>query len=230
MRKATFAFAAGALAAAFGVASLAHAEMVLSQVIVDFLPGKAPRDDIEVWNNGPDTIYVSADPFEIRNAGLANEQRVPATDPETSGLLVSPQKLVLAPGERRTVRVAAIGDRPSRDRVYRVAIKPVAGPISATQSALKVFVGYDALVLVRPMQFTGDVVGERNGSTLTLTNTGNTAQELFQGKQCDPAGKECRDLPAKRLYPGAAWQQTLPFTTPVIYKEAIGPTVRQRQF
>lgn len=230
MNARRLAFSTLVLGAALGFASIARAEMVLSQVIVDLLPGKPPRDDIEVFNDGPERLYVSADPFEIRNSGLSNEQRVPAADPEHSGLLVSPQKLVLAPGERRTIRVAAVGELPLSDRVYRLAIKPVAGPVTADRTSLKVFVGYDALVLVRPARFTGDVVGERQGRTLTLRNAGNTSQELFEGKQCDASGKDCRSLPAKRLYPGATWQQVLPFATPVAYKAAIGSTIRDRQF
>lgn len=218
------------LVAAFGLASWARAEMVLSQVIVDLLPDKPPRDDIEVFNDGPERIYVSAEPFEIRAAGTLAEQRIFAPNPEKSGLLVSPSKLILAPGERRTIRVAAVGERPASDRVYRVAIRPVAGPLRAEQSALKVFVGYDALVLFRPAHFTGDITGERSEKMLTLTNAGNTAQELFDGEQCDPSGADCRSLPAKRLYPGAKWQQTLPFDTSVTYRAAIGPTIRDRRF
>lgn len=220
--------ALGAVLLALG--GMAQAEMVLSQVIVDLLPGKPPRDDIEVWNNGPERMYVAADPFEIVNPGTADEKRIPAKDPEQSGLLVAPQRLVLEPGERRLVRVAAIGERPASDRVFRVAIKPVAGAVTAEQSALKLFVGYDALVLVRPAAFTGDIVGTRAGKTLTLRNAGNTGQELFDGKQCDAAGQDCRDLPARRLYPGVTWQQTLPFDTPVTYKAKVGPTTHPRQF
>jgi P pilus assembly chaperone PapD len=232
MKPATLIYTALALAlgSALGAASPARAEMVLSQVIVDLLPDKPPREDIEVWNDGGERMYVSAEPFEIRAAGTPAEQRVAAGPPDEAGILVSPQRLVLEPGERRTIRVAAIGERPTTDRVYRVAVRPVAGAISAEESALKVFVGYDALVLVRPERFTGDVAGERQGRTLVLRNAGNTAQELFDGKQCDAAGKDCRPLPAKRLYPGAAWEQTLPFDTPVTYKAAIGPTVREREF
>jgi P pilus assembly chaperone PapD len=230
MSRTSFARTALACAAALGLAAHAHAEMVLSQVIVDLLPGKPPRDDIEVFNDGPERMYVSAEPFEIRNPGTAREQRVPADDPQASGLLVSPRKLVLEPGERRIVRVAAIGERSAQDRVYRVAIKPVAGPITAEKSALKVFVGYDALVLVRPATIAGEVTGSRQGKALTLTNAGNTARELFDGRQCDAAGKDCRPLPAKRLYPGATWQQTLPFDTPVTYKSAVGPTIRELTF
>jgi P pilus assembly chaperone PapD len=219
-----------ALAWAVCFASLAHAEMVLSQVIVDLLPGKPPREDIEVWNAGDERMYVLAEPFEIRGSGTPDEQRTPAGQPEEAGLLVSPQRLVLEPGERRTIRVAAIGARPASDRVYRIAIRPVAGTISAEASALKVFVGYDVLALVRPERFTGDVEAQRSGRILVLRNEGNTAQELFDGQQCDSGGNNCQVLPAKRLYPGAAWEQTLPFETPVRYKSSIGPTIRDRQF
>jgi P pilus assembly chaperone PapD len=217
-------------AAALALAGGAQAEMVLSQVIVDLTPAKPARADIEVWNDGPERMYVAADPFEIRNPGTPQEQRVPAADPEQAGLLVAPQKLVLEPGERRIVRVAALGERPASDRVYRLSIRPVAGAVKADESALKVFVGYDALVLVRPAAYTGDVTGQRNGRTLTLTNAGNTAQELFDGKQCDAAGKDCRTLPARRLYAGASWSQPLPFDTPVTYKAGIAGKVRERTF
>jgi P pilus assembly chaperone PapD len=230
MKTRTLIRASLAAALALGAASLAQAEMVLSQVIVDLMPGKPLRDDIEVWNDGPERMYVAADPFEIRNPGTPQEQRVPAADPEQSGLLVAPQRLVLEPGERRLIRIAAIGERPAADRIYRVAIKPVAGAVTADRSALKVLVGYDTLVLVRPAEFTGDVTGQRAGKILTLANAGNTSQELFDGRQCDASGKDCRDLPAKRLYAGATWSQPVPFDTPVSYKASIGGTVRQRSF
>lgn len=217
-------------AAMAGVHAAASAEMVLSQVIVDFLPDKPLREDIEVWNSGSERMYVLAEPFRIVAPGTPQEQRVALSLAEDSGLLVSPQRLVLEPGERRIIRVAAIGARPQSDAVYRLAIRPVAGSISAESDALKVFVGYDALVLVRPEQVVDDVRGERGGRMLRLRNDGNTAQELFDGRQCDPTGTDCRQLPSKRLYPNAEWEQSLPFDTPVSYKVALGSTVRERQF
>ena len=94
----------------------ASAEMVLSQVIVDLEPNEAPRDDIEVSNTGSERMYVLAEPFEILNPGTKEESRVDARDPLAAGLLVSPQRIVLAPGERRVIRVALTGDRPARER------------------------------------------------------------------------------------------------------------------
>ena len=208
-------------------AAPASAEMVLSKVIVDLPAEKPPRDDIEVWNDTPETMYVSAEPFMIIAPGTLDEQRIPATRPQESGLLVSPQRLVLAAGERRTVRVALVGERPLTDRVYRVAIKPVAGSVSASTSALKVFVGYDALVIVRPQDPQPRIEAERAGRTLVLRNAGDSAIELFEGRQCDAEGENCQSLPAKRLYAGAVWKQDLPYETKVSYKSVIGNIVRE---
>jgi Mat/Ecp fimbriae periplasmic chaperone len=227
MRIATFT----AFSMLAGLAAVsASAEMVLSQVIVDLHSDKPPRDDIEVWNDTSETMYVSAEPFLIVAPGTPNEQRVPATRPDESGLLVSPQRLVLAAGERRTVRIAAVGQRPTTDRVYRVAIKPVAGSVSSNTDALKVFVGYDALVIVRPDDAMPRIEAERTRSSLELRNDGNSAVELFEGRQCDNEGGNCQSLPAKRLYAGAVWEQALPYETKVSYRSAIGKIVRQLEF
>ena len=221
---------AAGLTASLGYASFANAEMVRSQVIVDLLPGKPPREDIEVWNDGDERMYVVAEPSEIVGAGTSHEQRVAVPSSEDAGLLVSPRRLVLEPGERRAIRIATFAERPASERVYRVAIKPVAGPLAAQESALKALVGYDALVLVRPAMPVEDLRAERTGHTLTIRNTGNTSQEIFAGVQCAGEGSDCRALPAKRLYPGVVWTQSVPFETPIHYKSSVGPTVRERTF
>ncbi|MGN3975235.1 hypothetical protein [Tsuneonella sp. SYSU-LHT278] len=207
-----------------------HAELVLSQVIVDMAADKPPTEDIEVWNDSAERMYVQAEPAEILHAGTAEEQRIAAGDPGAAGLLVSPRRLILAPGERRTVRVASVGTRSTSDRVYRVAIRPVTGPVSVETTAIKVLVGYDVLVIVRPETRTGEVIGERRGHTLVLRNESNTSQEIFAGRQCNADGTDCRALPAKRLYPGNSWEQTLPFPTSVRYSVSSGAAMTTRDF
>jgi P pilus assembly chaperone PapD len=174
----------------------ARAELVLSQVIVDLQAGQPAREDIEVFNSGTERLYVAADPFMIQNPGRDDQARLPATDPQASGILVSPQKLILEPGERRLIRIAAVAPRPSEDKVYRISIRPVAGEVIGDVDALKVFVGYDALVLYRPDAVLGRLQGTWNGT-----------------------------LPGKRLYPGTTWEQPLPYRTPVTYKVAVGDRV-----
>jgi len=208
----------------------ASAEMVLSKVIVDLRPGQPASDDIEVWNSGPDRLYVVAEPSEIQAAGTEAQTRVAVTDPAKSGLVVSPQRMILEPGQRRLVRIAAVLPRAGSDRVYRVAIKPVAGRVTSTSDALKVFVGYDVLVIQRPNQLTGDLAAAREGKSLSISNRSNTAWEIYDGKQCDERGTNCVTLPATRLYPRADFRIALRYDTAVEYRVTNGMQTLLKRF
>ncbi len=219
------------LAAIAAAAYPAQASIVLSQVVVDILPTSDVAQNIEVSNDGTDIAYVVAEPAEIIAPGQPGETRKPIVDPGLGGLLVSPQRLILQPGERKTVRIAAIAPRGSTDRVYRVTIKPVAGPVTAPVTALKLLVGYDVLVIYRPAAPAPKIVGERNGDQLTLRNIGNTNADLFEGRACTgDTAATCKDLPSRRLYAGQAWQQTLPTPGTVRYRVAMGATSSEQRF
>jgi hypothetical protein len=207
------------------LSTAASAELVLDQVIVDLETGQPARDDIEVHNSGEDRMYVLVEPAEILNAGLANELRVPLGPPSESGMFVSPQRIILEAGERRLVRIAATGGRPSSDRIFRVRIRPVVGEVVSQEDALKVLVGYDALVLYRATKKEGTLDIVRSERALSFVNRSNSATEVFGGQQCNADGDECHDLPGNRLYPGETWSIELPFETEVRLKQAIGSDV-----
>ncbi len=200
----------------------AQADMVLSQVIVDLQPGKPSHEDIEIWNDSPERMYAVAEPAQIQSPGTPTERRVTVADPGVSGLLVTPQRMVLEPGQRRIIRLAALLPRDMTERIYRVTVKPVAGPVTAETTALKVLLGYDVLVLLRPQRIAGEVTAARSGRKLDFHNQSNTAQEIYEGKQCDAAGKNCKTLPATRLYAGAQWTVDLTYETPVEYRLTAG--------
>jgi P pilus assembly chaperone PapD len=156
---------------------------------------------------------------------------VPVDDPGTGGLLVTPQRMILQPGERKLLRVAAVGGRLASDRIWRVTVKPVAGPVTAQVTALKLLVGYDVLVIYRPMAPQPQLTGDRNGNQLTIHNLGNTNVELYEGKQCSaPGAADCKTLPPRRLYAGASWQQTLPNSGGVEYHVAVGSSSSVQKF
>lgn len=210
--------------------SAAIAQLVLSDVVVDFVPGKPPRADIEAWNNSKERMYIVAEASEIVSPGLPDEQRTQNSDPEKLGLLATPARMVLEPGQHKLIRLASIGERRSSDRIYRVAIKPVAGDVVAEKSALKIMVGYDVLVIVRPDAIKPQVEAVKTGKKITFRNTGNTNVELVDGRQCDAGGKVCRELPSKRLYPGASWEQLLTLDSPVEYSLKSGGQVTAKRF
>lgn len=194
------------LFAAFLTASpvAASAEIVLSQLVVDIAGSRPARQDLEIRNIGPERAYVSVSPAEILLPGLPGEKRQEERDPEKLGILVSPARLILEPGQHKIIRVAPLGAAPAKERVYRLTVKPEVGEITGEQSGLKVLVGYDVLVMVRPEHPQPRLVGEWNGSKLRIVNHGNTSVELTGGRQCAAPGN-CKDLAAKRLYAGAAW-------------------------
>ena len=208
----------------------ALADMSLSQVIVDLGPDQPPRDDIEVGNTGRERLYVVVEPAEIVSPGQPDEHREQRRDPEQLGLLATPNRLILEPGQRKLVRIVALAPRGERDRIYRVVIKPVVGELAAQQSALKILVGYDVLVIVRPKKPIDGVTGARSGRTLTIRNAGNTNAEIFEGRQCDETGKNCAELQAKRLYAGASWEQILPRDAPASYTVRIQGQATVRRF
>ena len=197
--------------------SAARAELVLSELIVELQPGRQVRDDLEIWNNSPERAYVAVEPREIVNPSLPSQSERREADPEKLGLLVSPSRMILEPGARKQVRVATLLAGTDRERVYRVTVRPVVGGVEAKDTGLKILVGYDVLVLVRPAQALPNVTAVRNGRKLKFSNSGNVSVEMMSGKQCDSARERCADLPGKRLYPGASWTVELGSDGPAEY-------------
>jgi P pilus assembly chaperone PapD len=220
---------AGALAAfaLIAIPAPAGAELILSQLVVDLGSKADQRTDIEVWNNSEERAYVAAEPSEIVDAGKPGEQRRTEPDPEKRGLLVSPNRMILEPGQRRLIRLASIGERGMAERVYRVTVKPVAGKLSSEESGLKLLIGYDVLVLLRPSATRPGLSAVRSGNRITFRNDGNASVELIDGKQC-AADKSCVELPGKRIYAGAEWSQELKTAAPVDYSVvSSGKSVRR---
>lgn len=223
-------FAAVAALALFLGAAPAQADIFLSDLIVDLQSGKQLRDDVEVWNNGPERAYVAIEPREIVRPGTPDETIRTDPDPEKLGLLVTPTRMVLEPGQRKIIRLASLVGAPQTERVYRVTVRPVVGGIESSSSGLKILVGYDVLVLVRPATPASGVSATRSAGKLTFVNDGNVSVELVDGRQCDSSRTHCADLPGKRLYAGATWTEPLSSDLPVEYTVKSPGQVARRVF
>jgi P pilus assembly chaperone PapD len=223
-------FAAVAAVALFVAAAPARADIFLSDLIVDLQSGKQLRDDVEVWNSGAERAYVAIEPREIVRPGTADETVRTDPDPEKLGLLVTPTRMVLEPGQRKIIRLASLVGAPQTERVYRVTVRPVVGDIESSSSGLKILVGYDVLVLVRPATPTTGISATRSDGKLTFTNDGNVSVELVDGRQCDSSRAHCTDLPGKRLYAGASWSEPIGSDLPVEYTVKSPGQVSRRVF
>jgi P pilus assembly chaperone PapD len=209
------------LVAAALPAAAARADIVLSQLVVELGPDQHSRADVDVFNNGSDKAFVEIEPRLVLNPGSRPESALRDPDPDKLGILVSPARMILEPGQHRLLRVASIAAS-DRERVYRVTVKPVVGELASENSGLKLLVGYDMLVLVRPERPAPHVSGARTGDSLTLTNDGNVSVELVDGKACD-SSKACDPMPSARLYAGASITLPVSAGRRIDYKMKVGP-------
>lgn len=228
-----------AIAAALALPSVAAAEMLLDKVIIDFKQSTGQRSDIEVTNTGKENMYVLVEPAEILNPGTEGQSRVVHKDPRKLGLLVTPNRLVLAPGQAKLVRLSLLSRPTDRDRIYRVKIRPVVGELVASRTALKIIVGYDTLVIARPLKAGSELTGKREGRKLTLHNPGNSNVLIMEARQCKtkkaevkkpPAKRDCVSLPTRRLYAKQKWSIDLPLDLPAELKVRFATGIALRTF
>ncbi|MEM6638797.1 MAG: fimbria/pilus periplasmic chaperone [Pseudomonadota bacterium] len=209
------------------------ASMVLSNVIVHFEPGDAPREDIEIENTGKEILYIEVTPYEILEPGTPNERRQKVRDPKVSGLLATPSRMVIGPGARKRLRLVNMTPDSEKERVYRVAVTPVVGELATKQNGLKVLIGYEVLVLTQPRYPLPDVKVKRDGNRLHFENQGNTNVLLRDGHQCaneEEAREDCVALASRRLYPGNRWELDLPYDRPVHFHLGTGTTNTARTY
>lgn len=225
-----------ALAAALGLLSGAQpamADLSVNLLIADLVQPNQMRQDILLSNGGDATIYVEVGVEEL--VPVSDTEREPRQgSPDELGLLVTPNRLILEPGQRRPVRAVVLQRDADRERVYRITSKPAVGDIIPDQApakgqtslTLNVTVAYQTILYVRPLSIREDLAAARQGDLLTFENRGNVSMLLDSGQQCpaaagDPAA--CEELPAKRVYPGKGW--TVPVQEDAVARYTIkGPT------
>ncbi len=202
-----------ALAFAIGaVAAPADANMVLSDVIVDLQAPGEMRHDVDVRNDGDDTLYVEVNVQRVPEPAIDASGRAPETDPRTAGLLASPRRLAIPPGERKRVRLVARQVPTEDDFVYRVAFVPKENEAQTAEAmAFKVLIGYEVLVLVRPPGAKPELTVERDGRKLRVENRGRSSVLVRELEYCESEPVErCEELPGNRLYAGEVWDVELP--------------------
>jgi|WetSurSiteA1Bulk_404760.scaffolds.fasta_scaffold00912_1 Mat/Ecp fimbriae periplasmic chaperone len=219
--------------------SPAQANIVLNKIIVNFDAGGNSREDVEVWNSGKETLYVSTNVFSITNPENDESGKVEQTDPRSAGLVVSPSKIIVQPNERKILRILAQTTATEKDLVYRVKIAPKAGELADTNAdqakktaGVKILIGYEMLIFVRPPNPHGDLKVTRSGKTATFTNAGNTNVDLREVKVCDAdKTSNCQEIKAKRLYAGQTWTTDLPRADGVItVRQSVGMEFTEQVF
>ena len=208
-----------------------QAQLSVSKIIVDFSPDMAPRDDVLLSNTSTtETLYINVEVLEVSDPGTDQEQRVVVDDPAKIGLIATPTRLILPPNGRQQVRLVNMLTDNDSDRIFRVNFTPVAGETEAEETGVRLMVGYQALVIVRPDRLNAEIDMVRETDAITLTNTGNTNLYLEGLRQCETAREEqCQPLTEQRLYSGNSSTIELPGEGPVFFTAYDGETRQLHQ-
>ncbi len=204
------------LALVLSFCPVVDAQITVDQSVLEFDPGQKTRD-LEVRNEGEHKIYLDLKIAEIIDPHTAEPGRVELDDPRTAPVLVSPEQLLVLPGQRKRVRLIMREAATDIDRVFRLSVKPFTGKVNLgaalpgkTTSGIKVLLGYEILLLSRPENLEPQMKVERSDSSLALTNTGNTNVLLRRIAQCEKDGSDCIELQPNRLYAGERLELELP--------------------
>ncbi|MDF9755639.1 hypothetical protein ACVWY1_003377 [Pseudomonas sp. TE6288] len=135
---------------------------------------------VSVKNLGDAPLYLSVSVQQVANPGMEPEVKVPLSQVEHPGLLASPDKITLGPGQSRTISLKSL-HKPEAEHLYRLYIVPVRAmqvhqaPEGTIEAPMSVAVGYGVLVRHLPpleIQTTG-WTHRCQARGLMLENTGS---------------------------------------------------------
>lgn len=168
-----------------GVAAAARAEGELMVMPATTKVYHSHDQQVSAKNMGDGPLYLKISVLKVTNPGLAPENKVALGDLEHPGIIASPDKLTLGPGQMRDIVLKSLFV-PKQEELYRLYIVPVrslkvdAAPANKITVPLSVAIGYGVLVRHMPppgMQRHG-WTHRCEGGGMTLENTGNV-REVF---------------------------------------------------
>jgi P pilus assembly chaperone PapD len=166
------------------------------------LVGSKSQDFITVKNHGGATGYVKMQVHQIQYTNHVR-QRIAKKDPRELGLLVTPSKLILKPGQSRKVRIKRLAKGNQSDLIYEVNAVPV-DPPGKTEGKIGMSISITMVtftrVVLRPDQLKPDVKTQRDGKIVRFENQGNTTVLIKRLQQC--VKEPCEKLYGFYLLPG----------------------------
>lgn len=138
---------------------------------------------VDVTNNGERDEYVSIALSRLLNPGveLADERLEPITLVSQPRLFAYPFKLMLGPGQSKTIIVKPL-ERVEQEQVYRLDVTPVLNPLAPQQPTVvgkvAVNLAFSALVRHLPSQQTAHVQVTCEAGGARFIATGNTRSQV----------------------------------------------------
>lgn len=184
---------------AFHLPFAADASLRLNKFFVEADPSERPGE-VFVTNEGNETLYVQITVEEVINPLSETPETLSSQSPEELGILVSPQRLVLQPGDEKRIRVVAL-ENPNEDRFFKVTVTPVVGDIESNAAiGVKLMIAYGVWVFARPENAEPAISARAEARTLLVENDGGTHGEVRDIEFCPSSTPEaCKTIDGYRL-------------------------------
>ncbi|HEO9147061.1 TPA: fimbrial protein [Enterobacter asburiae] len=160
--------------------------------------GTKGADKIRVISQDDNVQFVKVILKKIAEPGTPKEHEIDATAEDKSNFIITPQKLALAAGSERIVRLVSVM-QPEKETTWRAYFESVSedvfnhsemAPAKGTASAnVGVNVIWGALIHVAPKEVIASLKYKNN--TSTVVNDGTIRVPVKEIATCDDAGK-CR--------------------------------------
>ncbi|WP_081057650.1 hypothetical protein [Burkholderia diffusa] len=142
--------ALGMLALLCCTSSMAAGILKLSRTELTLAPDK-PVPELWVENVGDTPLYLDVTQQLVTNPGASPERLIPVSEVASPTLLVSPNRLALAPGQKYRVMPKELGTS-TQAQVWRLTFRPRerivvdAAGLSGTQAPVVISVGYGVVI------------------------------------------------------------------------------------
>ncbi|WP_244137710.1 hypothetical protein [Burkholderia sp. BCC1644] len=131
--------------------SMAAGVLKLSRVELTLAPDQ-PASELYAENVGDTPLYLNVEQHLVENPGETPERLVPVAEVERPGLLIQPNRLVLAPAQKYRMVMRELGTSPQKTQVWRVTFRPTERIVVAndTQDSLatplSISIGYGVVI------------------------------------------------------------------------------------
>lgn len=135
---------------------MASAVLKLSSVELRFAPDER-QGELHAQNTGDSPLYLDVEQALVLNPGNSPEKMLPVGEVPHPSLLVTPTRLVLAPGQKYRMNLRVL-TAPATNQVWRVTFRPRERLIVQTSGAdgqpapLSISVGYGMVIYQRAAQ------------------------------------------------------------------------------
>lgn len=179
--------------------------------MISFSAGEKNNQFVAIKNEGSKKAYVMMSAKKLLNIGDPTPKYYSNKNPKLLGLLVSPMKLVLKPGQTRKVRVTDLTKPEARkngDVFYKVFASQVAPPkkkgkeSSGVGMKVEFNINTEFYVISRANPMKPNLSTNITDGRINMHNEGNTTMQMDFITQCDKTKTTCKSFGNAILYPG----------------------------